>query len=117
MNTATIVPTGFHTSVVDRLPEVIQRLVTHLRPEKIILFGSYAYGRPTEQSDLDMLVIVPFEGSSVRKSAEMRLLLDSEIAIDLLVRTPQQIQQRLKLGDSFYQDILTNGKVLYEAAY
>lgn len=94
--------------------EIVERLKP-LRPERIILFGSYVSGNPTEDSDIDMLVILPFEGSSISKSAEMRLSLDSEIPIDLLVRTPQQIKQRLELGDYFYQEILDKGKVLYEA--
>ena len=62
-----------------------------------------------------MLVIMPFDGSAINKSAEMRLSLSSEFSIDLLVRTPQQIKQRLELGDCFYQEILDKGKVLYEA--
>ena len=86
-----------------------------LQPEKIILFGSYAAGRATDDSDIDMLVIMPFDGSSINKSAEMRLSLSSKYSIDLLVRTPQQIKRRLELGDCFYQEILDKGKVLYEA--
>ncbi len=94
--------------------EIIERLMP-LQPEKIILFGSYAAGRATDDSDIDMLVIMPFDGSSICKSAEMRLSLSSKYSIDLLVRTPQQIAQRLELGDCFYQEILDKGKVLYEA--
>jgi len=94
--------------------EIIERLKP-LQPEKIILFGSYATGRATDDSDIDMLVIMPFDGSAINKSAEMRLSLSSKYSIDLLVRTPQQIKQRLELGDCFYQEILDKGKVLYEA--
>jgi predicted nucleotidyltransferase len=94
--------------------DIIERLKP-LKPEKIILFGSYAAGRATDDSDIDMLVIMPFDGSAIDKSAEMRLSLSSKYSIDLLVRTPQQIKQRLELGDCFYQEILDKGKVLYEA--
>ena len=94
--------------------EIIERLMP-LQPEKIILFGSYAAGRATDDSDIDMLVIMPFDGSSINKSAEMRLSLSSKYSIDLLVRTPQQIKRRLELGDCFYQEIMDKGKVLYEA--
>ena len=94
--------------------EIVERLIP-LQPEKIILFGSYAAGRATDDSDIDMLVIMPFDGSSINKSAEMRLSLSSKYSIDLLVRTPQQIKRRLELGDCFYQEILDKGKVLYEA--
>jgi len=94
--------------------DIVERLKP-LEPEKIILFGSYAAGRVTDDSDIDMLVIMPFDGSSINKSAEVRLSLSSKYSIDLLVRTPQQMKQRLELGDCFYQEILDKGKVLYEA--
>lgn len=94
--------------------DIVERLKP-FRPEKVILFGSYAAGRPTDDSDIDMLVVMSFEGSPIRKSAEMRLSLSSKYPIDLLVRTPQQIKHRLELGDFFYQEILNTGKVLYEA--
>lgn len=95
--------------------EIVERLKP-LHPDRIILFGSYATGTPTEDSDVDMLVILPFEGNSINKSAEMRLSLDPQTPIDMLVRTPQQIKQRLELGDCFYQEIMEKGKVLYESA-
>ena len=93
--------------------EIVEKLKP-LHPQKIILFGSYATGNETQDSDIDMLVIMPFEGNPISKSAEMRLSLSSKVPIDLLVRTPQQIEHRLEIGDYFYQEILDKGKVLYE---
>jgi predicted nucleotidyltransferase len=84
-------------------------------PEKIILFGSYAHGTPTEESDVDLLVIMPFKGRCVRQSFEIRRRIRADFALDLLVRTPQTIAQRLAWGDCFIQEILAKGKVLYEA--
>jgi predicted nucleotidyltransferase len=85
------------------------------KPEKVVLFGSYAHGRPGPDSDVDLLVVMPFEGSPVDKSVEMRLKLRPPFPLDLLVRTPAKIRERLALGDDFIKDILDNGKALYEA--
>jgi predicted nucleotidyltransferase len=98
-----------------RIREFSDAVAGHFRPEKIILFGSYAGGRPTEDSDVDLLVIMPFKGRCVRKSFEIRQRVRAGFALDLLVRTPQTIARRLAWGDSFIQEILANGEVLYEA--
>jgi predicted nucleotidyltransferase len=63
-----VTPTGFHTPVADELPEVVERLVSKLCPERIILFGSYAYGRPTPDSDVDLLVILETDASTWRST-------------------------------------------------
>ncbi len=86
------------------------------RPHKIILFGSYAYGEPTEDSDVDLLVIMPFDRRKGRKSLEIRQAVPSGFPMDLIVRTPEFIAQRLEWKDCFTQEILNRGKVLYEAA-
>lgn len=92
-----------------------RRLGREFRPEKVVLFGSYAYGRPTPDSDVDILVVMPLNGSPVDKSVEMRLKLRPRFPLDLLVRTPSKIRERLDMGDDFIKDILERGKVLYEA--
>jgi len=86
------------------------------RPRKIILFGSYAYGTPTEDSDVDLLVVMPFDRRQGRKSLKIRRAIPSGFPMDLIVRTPEFIAQRLAWGDCFTQEVLTKGKVLYEAA-
>lgn len=83
--------------------------------EKVILFGSYAQGTSGPDSDVDLLIVASFEGRSVDKSVEIRLKMRPAFPIDLLVRTPEKIRQRLEIGDNFIKDILTEGKVLYEA--
>ena len=85
-------------------------------PSKIILFGSYAHGKPTEDSDVDMLVVMKFKGRGARKASEILVATDPRFPIDLLVRTPAQIRTRLKLGDFFIREITQKGKVLYEAS-
>jgi predicted nucleotidyltransferase len=91
------------------------QIARQFHPEKIILFGSYAYGKPTEDSDVDLLVVMPFEGKGAEKATEILLATDPRFPIDLIVRTPEQIRTRVKLGDFFLREITKKGKVLYEA--
>ena len=91
------------------------QVAKQFHPNKIILFGSYAYGKPDEDSDVDMLIIMPFEGKGAHKATEILLATDPRFPIDLLVRTPEQVKTRLKLGDFFIREITQKGKVLYEA--
>jgi len=87
-------------------------------PEKIVLFGSHAYGKPGPESDVDLLVVMPFEGSPFRQAA---VILDHVVRavgimrLDLLVRTAQQVQERIQMGDTFMRDIIERGRVMYEA--
>jgi predicted nucleotidyltransferase len=99
----------------EQIEEVARRVIERFRPLRVILFGSHADGTATEDSDVDLLVIMPFEGDSLRKSAEVRLAAHPPFPMDLLVRTPESIRQRLDMGDRFIRDILANGKVLYDA--
>ena len=93
------------------------RVVQVYRPLKIVLFGSYAQGAVTEDSDVDILVILPFEGKNAQKSAEILTRVDPRFPIDLLVRTPEQVRDRLEKGDFFMKEILETGKVLYETTH
>jgi predicted nucleotidyltransferase len=92
-----------------------EAVVREFHPHKIVLFGSYAYGTPTEDSDVDLLVIMPFERKRGRKSLEIRRRVPADFPMDLIVRTPEFIAQRLEWGDCFTHEILSKGKVLYEA--
>lgn len=83
--------------------------------ERVILFGSYARGRVTADSDVDLLVIGPFKGRTVDKSVEIRMKLQPQFPVDILIRTPEKVNQRIKMGDSFMREILEKGKILYEA--
>jgi uncharacterized protein len=98
-----------------QIEDVSRRIAEQFHPQRILLFGSYAWGAPTPDSDVDLLVILPFEGKPVAKSVEMRLKVRPPFPVDLLVRTPEKVRERLALGDSFMQSILEEGKVLYEA--
>lgn len=83
--------------------------------ERVILFGSYAKGQVTADSDVDLLVIGPFKGRVVDKSVEIRMKLRPQFPVDIIIRTAEKVRQRVKMGDCFMQEILEKGKVLYEA--
>jgi predicted nucleotidyltransferase len=89
-------------------------IAREFRPRKIVLFGSYAYGKPTEDSDVDVLVIMPFNRQRGRKSLEIRQRIPADFPLDLIVRTPEFIARRLRWGDCFIQEILAKGHILYE---
>jgi predicted nucleotidyltransferase len=101
---------------VDNIVELAERIVQQFHPERIILLGSYAYGRPTADSDVDLLVVLPFEGHPAHKAAEIRTSIRAPFPMDLLARTPQQVQRRVEQGDFFMREIMEKGKVLYEAS-
>jgi predicted nucleotidyltransferase len=86
------------------------------RPAKIILFGSYAYGTATDDSDVDLLVIMPrTRERGERMSVRIRHAVPRTFPLDLLVRTPAEISKRLRWGDFFLREIMERGEVLYEA--
>jgi uncharacterized protein len=100
---------------IDRIQEFSQEIAAQFSPERIVLFGSYAYGEPTADSDVDLLVVMPFEGHPFRKAAEILNQIRPAFSVDLLVRTAEQMDERLALGDFFLREVVTKGKVLYES--
>lgn len=110
-----IKPRGFATVTQELLQEVVNRIVEALHPEKIVLFGSWAYGTPTPDSDVDLLIILETDASYVeRYLAVSRLLRPRPFPVDIIVKTPDEIMMALEGGDFFLREILTKGKVLYE---
>lgn len=99
----------------DQIEELGRKIGVVFGAEKVILFGSYARGDANPDSDVDILVIGPFEGRSVDRSVEIRMKLRPAFPMDLLVRTPEKVRERIAMGDSFMREILDRGKVLYEA--
>jgi len=86
-----------------------QRIGREFGAERVILFGSHARGEVSEDSDVDLLIIGPYEGRSVDRSVEIRM------PVDLLVRTAEKVRDRIQMGDDFLREIVQEGKVLYEA--
>ncbi len=99
----------------NRIKEFGQRIGREFGAEKVVLFGSYARGTVTEDSDVDLLVVCPFQGKSVEQSVAIRMKLRPHFPVDIIVRTPAKVRQRLEMGDGFMREILEEGKVLYEA--
>lgn len=99
----------------DRIESLSKQIAQEFRPDRIILFGSYAYGEPTDDSDVDLLVIMPFRGQSARKAAEILTRTVPEFSVDILVRTQSQVRKRVAMDDWFMQEIVEQGRVLYEA--
>jgi predicted nucleotidyltransferase len=93
--------------------EYARQIAEQFQPEKIILFGSYAYGTPHEDSDVDLLVVMPNRNHQ-NQSVQIRWRLAAPFPLDLLVRTPKEMSWRLEEGESFMTTIVSQGKVLYE---
>jgi predicted nucleotidyltransferase len=96
------------------LQNVTDKIVADFTPEKIILFGSHAYGTPRSDSDVDLLVILDFEGSPFRKALDILNRLDLHVPIDLIARHPDETARRYAQGDPLIREALDHGKILYE---
>jgi len=94
--------------------ELSERIAREFHPEKIILFGSHAYGAPREDSDVDLLVILPFEGKPLDMSLEILERTDPRFPVDLLARRPDDSARRYAEFDPLIRDAFDHGIVLYE---
>ena len=85
------------------------------RPERVILFGSYARGVANEDSDVDLLVIIDHDKPrNVDQAIAMRLKADAPFPMDMLVKRPAEVIARLSMNDTFLKGVFRDGKVLYE---
>lgn len=98
-----------------RIKALALEIARQFHPQKILLFGSYAYGKPTPDSDVDLLVIMETRLSTLRQAAEIAQAVGHPFPLDILVRTPKQVQERTASGDFFLREVLAKGKLLYEA--
>lgn len=94
---------------------LVRRIVDEFHPERIILFGSYAFGKPRPESDLDILVIMDTPLNETEQAIQIKRHLNVLFGLDLLVYTPHRLAQRLAWGDSFLKEITEEGIVLYES--
>ena len=89
-------------------------IVREFAPLQVILFGSYAYGTPTEDSDVDLLVVMPIPKSEFRnKAVEIRQRIPYRFSMDLLVRSPEEIAYRVSYNDWFLREITEKGELLH----
>ena len=100
---------------ISEIKKYVGGLAREFNPDRVILFGSYARGKPTEDSDVDLLVIM---NHNRRKNVEQAIAIDHRLdysfPLDLLVRKPVEVKRRMALRDAFMLTVLKEGKVLYE---
>ena len=93
-----------------------RELVENYHPEKVVLFGSFARGEANAGSDVDLLVIMRFEGNGLKQAVKIIRRLKPRFGVDLIVRTPSEIRKRLQQNDFFLKKAVAEGRVLYESA-
>jgi predicted nucleotidyltransferase len=89
-----------------------RQVAERFRPEKIILFGSYAYGTPHADSDVDILVVMPAR-NQLDQAFKIHWAIQPPFPVHLIVRTPQNLKWRLAEGESFLTEVVSRGRVLY----
>jgi predicted nucleotidyltransferase len=90
-------------------------VIERFAPDRVVLFGSYAYGAPVADSDVDLLILQDFVGSPHRQFALVRGALDVPFPLDVLVRRPAEVAGRITGGDCFLREVIAKGIVLYDA--
>jgi uncharacterized protein len=93
-----------------------RQIAEKFHPEKIILFGSYAYGKPHKDSDVDILVVMPAY-DEINQAVRILEKTNSSFPLDLIVRTPHNLRWRLEEGDWFLREVIGRGTVLYEKTH
>src|SRR6516162_4072212 len=100
----------------DRIIAFVDRVVAVFRPARIILFGSYAYSRPTQDSDVDLLITRKrWSMSPLTAAGKVRVALGVPFPMDLIIRTEAELERRIAAGDGFLREILETGITLYAA--
>ena len=103
--------------VQEKIDELVSRIVERFRPEKIILFGSYARGTAGQDSDADILVVMPVKGSKRKKATEIDVaLVGLDLPVDVIVVTPEELERNKNQIGTIIYPALKEGKVLYEKA-
>ena len=99
----------------DVIRSLARQIADRFHPQKIILFGSYAYGQPRPESDIDLLVIMETALRESQQAVQIRQYLKPLFGLDIIVYPPATIEQRLAWGDFFLKEIIERGIVLYES--
>jgi len=104
-------------SVQEKIDDLVRRIVKRFRPEKIILFGSHARGTAGQDSDADILVVMPVKGSKRKKATEIDVaLVGLDLPVDVIVITPEELERNKNQIGTIIYPALKEGKVLYEKA-
>jgi len=99
----------------EAIEQIVRRIVEQFHPEKVILFGSYAYGTPDEDSDVDLLMVMETDENPLLAAATISASIDHIFPIDILVWKPNKLEESFARRGNFATEVLTRGKVLYEA--
>ena len=101
----------------DIILNIVNKIKKDYQPEKIILYGSYAYGNPDRDSDIDLFIIKETDERPIDRRVAIRRIVDIRDPacppFSPIVITPQELKNRLKVGDQFVEEILTRGELLY----
>jgi len=100
------------------IERIVRRITEGYQPLKVILFGSHAWGQPTEDSDIDLLIVKETSDRFIDRWVAVRELIADpkrRIPVQPIVVTPDELDRRMARGDQFFQDIITRGKLLYAA--
>jgi uncharacterized protein len=100
------------------IANILGRLIAEYAPQRVILFGSYAYGNPQSDSDIDLLIIKETSDRFIDRWVTVRRILSDakrSLPLDTLILTPQEVAHRLAIGDQFVAEVLERGEVLYAA--
>ncbi len=98
----------------ETISAIAKKIAERFNPEKIILFGSYAWGKPGQDSDLDLFVIMESEERPIKRAGSIRKVLrELYVPMDILVRTPEELRHRIEIGDPFIKKIMRDGQVIY----
>ncbi len=101
------------------LNEIVEKLQREYKPLKIILYGSYAYGTPNVDSDIDLLILKNTSERSVDRFVKVKKIIYNpkrKIPVSPLIYSPDEVKERLRIGDDFIKEILNKGVTLYEKA-
>ena len=96
--------------------EVVHRIVERYQPKKVFLFGSYAYGKPDEDSDIDLLIVKETDKRPIERWLEVKKLLRGcvpMVSVSPLVYTEKELEERMAMKDFFIEEIFQRGELLY----
>jgi len=100
------------------IQNILERLLIEYAPQKVILFGSYAYGNPRPNSDIDLLIIKETPERFIDRWVSVRRILSDPkrtVPLETLMLTPEEVPRRLAIGDQFLAEVMEKGEVLYAA--
>ncbi|MEK7103778.1 MAG: nucleotidyltransferase domain-containing protein [Patescibacteria group bacterium] len=98
------------------IQNVVKRIAERYKPEKIYLFGSFAWGEPNKDSDVDFFIVKETSERKFDRQLKVRRIISGDLPADIVVYNNQEIKERVSLGDFFVKKILNQGKLVYDCA-